>query len=123
MQTLKKTDLIFPNKYGKMLNANSYYTVFARAAEKAGIKASPHCMRHTFVYLHRTRLSLKELQNILGHDESTTTLDIYGDIINESTEATIKSINEVFNQLDDEIEKIETEKEKVKGKVIQFRAR
>ena len=120
---LKKTDLIFPNKYGKMLNANSYYTVFARAAEKAGIKASPHCMRHTFVYLHRTRLSLKELQNILGHDESTTTLDIYGDIINESTAATIKSIDEVFNQLDDEIEKIETEKEKVKGKVIQFRAR
>lgn len=116
---LKKTDLIFPNKSGKMLKANSYYTIFARAAEKAGIKASPHCMRHTFVYLHRTRLSLKELQNILGHDESTTTLDIYGDIISESTEATIKNIDEVFKQLEEEMDKVKKEDS---GKTVQFRA-
>jgi integrase len=116
---LKATDLIFPNKYGEMLNPNSYFTLFYRAAEKAGIKASPHCLRHTFVYLNRKTLSLKEIQEILGHDESTTTLDIYGDMINDSIDKTAKQIDDVFTSLDKEIEKI---KENT-GKVVEFKKR
>jgi len=104
-EELKKTNLIFPNKNGVMLRPGSYYTMIARAAEKAGIKASPHCLRHTFVYLNRKKLSLKELQNILGHDESTTTLDIYGDMIDESTDETARQMDEVFKDLDTDIEK------------------
>lgn len=120
-EELKKTDIIFPNKSGKMLQPGSYYTLFARAAEKAGIKASPHCLRHTFVFLNRKKLSLKELQNILGHDESTTTLDMYGNMINESTEETASQMDDVFKKLDEDMSKIKVEKEM--GKVIQFRAK
>lgn len=121
---LIKLNLVFPNIHGKMLRPGSYYTIFARAAKKAGIKASPHCMRHTFVFLHRNKLSLKELQNILGHDESTTTLDIYGDIINESTDTMAAQIDEVFDTLENKINEIELEKEneeeKKMGKIISF---
>jgi integrase len=117
---LKKTDLIFPNKGGKMLQPGSYYTMLARAAEKAGLHASPHCLRHTFVYRNRKKLSLKEIQNILGHDESTTTLDIYGDMLDESTEQTAKTIDESFADLEDSIEKL---KKKESAKIIDFSQR
>jgi integrase len=119
-EELKKADLVFPNRNGKMLQAGSYYTIFARAAEKAGIKASPHCMRHTFVYMNRKQLSLKELQNILGHDESTTTLDIYGDMIDEATEKTAKQIDESFADLEESINKT---REKEDAKIIDFMSR
>jgi integrase len=105
-ENLKKTNLVFPNKHGVMLRAGSYYTMMARAAKEAGIHASPHMLRHTFVYMNRKKLSLKELQSILGHDESTTTLDIYGDMIDESTDATAKTIDEVFEDIDKDIEKV-----------------
>ena len=105
-EELKKSDLIFPNKSGVMLCAGSYYTMLSRYAKDAGIKASPHCLRHTFVYMNRKKLSLKEIQNILGHDESTTTLDIYGDMIDESTEQTGKDIDETFAEFEENTEKI-----------------
>jgi integrase len=108
-EKLKVADLIFPNERGVMLKPGSYYTMLSRYAEKAGIYATPHCLRHTFVYMNRKKLSLKELQNILGHDESTTTLDIYGDMIDESTDATAKQIDETFADLDKKIDGVEDE--------------
>ncbi|MFA5196783.1 MAG: site-specific integrase, partial [Bacteroidales bacterium] len=118
-EELKKLDLVFPNKSGHMLQPGSYYTLIARAAQKAGIKASPHMLRHTFVYMNRHRLSLKELQQILGHDESTTTWDIYGDMLDESLDKTAKTIDETFADIDKEIE---TEQREF-AKVINFSSR
>lgn len=119
-EELKKSNLVFPNKKGVMLQPGSYYTMLYRYAADAGIKASPHMLRHTFVYMNRKKLSLKEIQNILGHDESTTTLDIYGDMIDESTEQTGKDIDETFADLDKSIEKI---KEREEAKIIDFASR
>jgi integrase len=105
---LKGTNcLVFPTIKGKMIKPNTFYHTMCRYAEKAEIKATPHCLRHTFVYLSRNTLSLKEIQSILGHDESTTTLDIYGDILDESTEKTVTQIDEIFNKVDEEVRKIE----------------
>jgi integrase len=115
---LKATELIFPSENGTMLKPQSYYTMLSRAAKKVGIQASPHCLRHTFVYMTRETLSLKELQSVLGHDESTTTLDIYGDMLSETLDKTAKQIDSVFNQLDLEAKKIEEKKE---GKVLEFK--
>lgn len=119
-EELKKSDLVFPSQDGVMLQPGSYYTMLARYASDAGIKASPHCLRHTFVYMNRKKLSLKEIQNILGHDESTTTLDIYGDMIDESTEQTGKDIDETFSGLDESISKY---KENELAKIIDFAKR
>jgi integrase len=101
---------VFPKKKGGMIKPNTFYHTMCRYAEAVGIKATPHCLRHTFVYLSRKTLSLKDLQNILGHDESTTTLDIYGDILDESTDKTAKQIDEIFDQVDIEFKKIEEKK-------------
>lgn len=109
-EELKKANLIFPSENGTMLKAGSYYTMLSRYAKKAGIYATPHCLRHTFVYMNRKKLSIKELQYILGHDESTTTLDIYGDMINESTDETAKQLDEVFKDIDKEVNRKEMAK-------------
>ncbi|OAA93049.1 tyrosine recombinase XerD [Clostridium coskatii] len=120
-EDLKGKALIFPSESGKMIRPDSYYTLIRRFSVKAGIKASPHCFRHTFVYLTRGNLSLKDLQNILGHSESTTTLDIYGNMLNDNTKKNIEQIDNVFNTVDKEMDKIKEEKIKNTGKIIPFR--
>jgi len=121
VKELRKADLVFPGQKGQMIKPNSYYHVISRAAVKAGFKASPHCLRHTFVYLNRGTMDLKELQNALGHDESTTTLDIYGDILSDSTKTTAAKIDDVFTKVDAEMEEIEKRKNAKLAKVIQFK--
>lgn len=110
---LKKSDLIFPGEKGEMLKPKSYYTMVRRFGEKAGIQVYPHAFRHTFVWLMRGCLSLTDLQNALGHERSTTTLDIYGMMINESAGKTAKQINKVMKDIDAQIKKIETKQNKV----------
>jgi len=117
---LKKTDrLVFPADNGNMIKPNTYYHTIVRYAEKSGIKVHPHCFRHTFVYNMRNKMSLKELQEALGHDESTTTLDIYGEMINDTTDAAASKIDMVFSgvetnivnkQAEDAAEKLAKEK-------------
>lgn len=120
----KGTDLlVFPTESGTMIKPNTYYHTIVRYAQKSGVKVHPHCFRHTFVYNMRNKLSLKELQDILGHDESTTTLDIYGDMINDTTDAKAKTIDEVFTQVDIEIEKKKAQAENTEFKVIDLSAR
>ncbi|MFZ3132726.1 MAG: tyrosine-type recombinase/integrase [Desulfosporosinus sp.] len=124
-EKLKKTALVFPSKNGTMIRPDSYYTMLRRFAIKAEIKASAHCIRHTFVYLNREAMSLKELQAILGHDESTTTLDLYGDILEETMTKTASKIDDVFDKVDKEIKRIEEEKAEKEnmpmGKLIEFK--
>ncbi|UWG96833.1 site-specific integrase [Dehalobacter sp. DCM] len=124
-EELKKTDLLFPGQDGTVILPNSFTKIVKRAALKAGINATPHCFRHTFVYLNRKALSLKDLQYILGHDESTTTLDIYGDIIDDSSEDTANVIDNIFDKMEEKLQTIAEEKNKTNGKsnVIQFRKR
>lgn len=113
-ESLKSTDyIVFPTQRGKMIKPNTYYHSLVWFAEKAKIKASPHCLRHTFVFMSRETLSLKEIQAILGHDESTTTLDIYGDILNESTDKTAAQIDDIFAKVDEEFKKVEEKKNSV----------
>lgn len=101
---LKKTfnqnkELVFPSDESKMMLPNSYYTMLTRFAKKAGIKASPHCMRHTFVYFTKDTLSIEEIQSILGHSSRTQTLEIYGDMIKDKAVAMAKEIDGVFDEV------------------------
>jgi len=122
---LKKADLVFPSENGVMIRPDSYHTMLYRFAKKAGVKASAHCMRHTFVYMMRKKFTLKDLQAALGHDESTTTLDLYGDILDESMIENASQIDDVFDKVEEEIKRIEREKDekknKAKGNVLEFK--
>ena len=66
----------------------------------------------------RQQLSLKELQSLLGHARSTHTLDIYGNILNESTDKTATQIDNIFESLEENIKEINNRKQ---GKVVEFR--
>ena len=97
--------LVFPTEKGTMIKPNTYYRTIVRYAEKAGVTAHPHCFRHTFTYFLRNKLSLKELQNALRHDASTSTLDIYGNMIDDLNDETSMTMDNVFIKVEDEIEK------------------
>lgn len=123
-ESLKKTKLLFPSGNGTMLRADSFTKMVKRFSIKAGIYASPHCLRHTFVYLSRKKLTLKELQDILGHDEKTTTTDIYGNMLDDSSEETADVIDNIFDKIDDKLAQLdeeEAQKQTNKCKVIEFK--
>lgn len=94
---------LFPNKHGDALIPASYTKLIARAAEKCGIHASPHMLRHSFVYYNRKAIDKKTLQNILGHDSSTTTDDIYGLFISDDVVETAQALDPLSNQFEDKI--------------------
>lgn len=111
--------LIFPGESGDYIKPNSYYHMLKRFGEKAGVEVYPHSFRHTFTYRMRNQLSIKELQNALGHDESTTTLDIYGDMLDDTMDKTAAQIDDVFANIDLAIENKKAEEEYVEqAKVI-----
>lgn len=112
MEEFKKSrQLLFPAEHGGMIKPNTYYHTIVRFAKKSGLKVYPHCFRHTFVHNMRKTLSLKELQEALGHDESTTTLDLYGDMINDTTESAAAKIDSVYSEIERDIVKKMVEEE------------
>jgi integrase len=120
---LKKLDLIFPSENGHLMKPDSLNSVLDRINKKTGLHVTPHMFRHTFVYMSKGRMNLKELQEALGHDESTTTLDIYGTMLSDTKTAASK-IDDVFKGLDDEKEKIEEKSKEIEiAKVIDFNKR
>lgn len=121
MEEFKKSDrLLFPAEHGEMIKPNTFYHAIVRYGNKSGLKVYPHCFRHTWVHEMRKKLSLKEIQEALGHDETTTTLDIYGDMINDTTESAADHVDEVFAGIEMEIVKkmVEEEIKKVIEKPI-----
>ena len=116
---LQKLDLIFPSENGTLMKSDSLNSVLDRINRKTGLHITPHMFRHTFVYMSKGHMTLSELQEALGHDESTTTLDIYGTMLSD-TEKVANKIDEAFAALDEEINKIET---KHQAKIINLSER
>ncbi len=103
---LQKLDLVFPSKKGTLMKPDSLNSVLDRINKKTGLHITPHMFRHTFVYMSKGLMTLSELQEALGHDESTTTLDIYGTMLSDTKEVANK-IDKVFEKLDEELDKVE----------------
>lgn len=83
-------NIIFIGIYGEPLRPQSLNNVFRRIKHYTGIEATPHSMRHTFVYYCKNKLSLSELKDNLGHDETTSTLDLYGDMLFDTSRVATK---------------------------------
>lgn len=117
---LKNAGLIFPSETGTLMKPASLNSVLDRINLKTNKHFTPHMMRHTFVFMSKGLVSLSELQEALGHDESTTTLDIYGTMLSD-TETTAKKLDNAFKDLDKAMSEIkEKAKEKELAKVIQL---
>ncbi len=73
------TDILFLNNRGRGLTRAMIFTIVRRATAAAGItaKVSPHTFRHSFAtHLLEGGASIREVQEMLGH-ESITTTEIY----------------------------------------------
>ncbi len=72
-------DIAFLNRYGRQLTRAMIFTIIKRLAAEAGIKKniSPHTLRHSFAtHLHRNGANIRVVQQLLGHEDITTT-EIY----------------------------------------------
>jgi integrase len=111
--SLFRKGLIFTTKFGEPLKPQSLNNVFRRIQEGTQIEVSPHSMRHTFVYYSKNKLTLSELKDNLGHDETTATLDIYGDFLFDA-EAVANKLDEAWQNV------VSEDKPKEIKKVVNF---
>lgn len=109
---VNETDIIFVGRNGLPIKPKSLNNVFRRVHEKTGIEVSPHSLRHTFVYYSKNKLTLSELKDSLGHDDSTSTLSIYGNMLFDTST--------VASKIDTAFKDISYKEEKKEGNVINF---
>jgi integrase/recombinase XerD len=84
---------LFLNRFGKKLNVRSFGNILTKSLAQANIarKISPHGLRHSFAtHLLEQGAGIREIQELLGHENITTT-QIY-------THLNIKKLKEDFNK-------------------------
>ncbi len=73
------TDIVFLNRYGRQLTRAMIFTIIKRLTAEVGIQknVSPHTLRHSFAtHMLQNGADLRIIQQLLGHEELTTT-EIY----------------------------------------------
>jgi integrase/recombinase XerD len=87
------SDIAFLNRYGRQLTRAMIFTIIKTLAKAAGIHKtiSPHTLRHSFAtHLLQNGADLRIIQELLGHEDITTT-EIYTHIeIQDLREAILK---------------------------------
>lgn len=88
MKGLEPGALVFTTTEGSMWNYSHFHARFWSKAVKAAKitrRVTPHMLRHTAVgYLALSgKVSLAEIQRRIGHEKITTTIDIYGGMIED----------------------------------------
>lgn len=69
-----RTAALFLNQRGERLTRQGVWGVLKKHAQKAGLKLSPHILRHSFAtHLLEGGANLKAVQEMLGHASLTTT--------------------------------------------------
>jgi integrase/recombinase XerD len=86
-------DIVFLNRYGRQLTRAMIFTIIKKLARQANIHKtiSPHTLRHSFAtHLLQNGADLRVIQQLLGHEDITTT-EIYTHIeIQDLREAILK---------------------------------
>lgn len=87
------TDFIVCRADGRYYWARAINTMIENIREAAGVKISPHGLRHTYgrEFAEKTG-NIKALQALLGHASSATT-DIYSDLAGERTRGFAESVS------------------------------
>lgn len=87
------SDIVFLNRYGRQLTRAMIFTIIKTLARQADIhkNISPHTLRHSFAtHLLQNGAALRIIQQLLGHEDITTT-EIYTHIeIQDLREAILK---------------------------------
>lgn len=81
----EENNYLFVNQYGNKLSRQGFYKLLQKLSSDVGItkNVSPHTLRHSFAtHLLESGVDLKSLQELLGHEDISTT-QIYTHISNK----------------------------------------
>lgn len=77
------------------LSEKRFYTQWRKFKKETGINCTAHELRHSFAtFAFESGVPLKAVQEILGHAQSSTTLDIYTDFRKQSFDNAAEILNE-----------------------------
>ncbi len=97
-------DLVFCNIYGRFLNSASLQVLFSSLLKKAGL---PHMRFHDLRHSAATMLlamgvPIKVVQELLGHSDISTTLNVYGHVLASMQQEAMEKLDHLFGKSEDE---------------------
>jgi len=98
-------NLIFPSRIGTPMDSANLYKDYYRHLQEAGLpKIRFHDLRHTAASLMLNHgVPAIVVSKILGHAKPSTTLDIYGHLINEMQSQAVKVMDELVTPIQVEL--------------------
>jgi integrase len=93
-EEMRAVRLIFVTDKGQPMTRDSLKNLWASTCKVAGIKVTPHQLRHSLAtLLIGDGVDVKTVQFILGHSRASTTLDMYTDPTDEGRESALQSLS------------------------------
>lgn len=91
-------NLIFSNNTGTYIDPGNFTRKLYKCCDEAGIqRINPHALRHSFATRGlEADMSLKSLQELLGHSSISITGDIYTHVLAEQKKKEISKLNSIF---------------------------
>lgn len=91
-------DLVFATEIGRLIDPGNFNRTFTRMTKRAGIEhANPHSLRHTFATRSlETGISLKILQELMGHSSMAITSDVYAHVMLERKIEEMNKLNDII---------------------------
>ena len=83
------------------LTHRRYQTLYKQFKEKTGIDCTAHQLRHSFATIaFESGVEAKAIQEIIGHKQLSTTMDIYADFRKKSLESAAEKLNKLSAKTD-----------------------
>lgn len=93
------SDLVFTRDNGKFFVYKNYIQPLCRLSEKLGFKFTFHTFRHTHAtMLLEAGVSIKQIQERLGHKNIKTTMDVYTKVSNDSKKEVVQKFDELISK-------------------------
>lgn len=95
----QKNNLVFCTDLGGYLDTRNLTRSYTRALAKAGIEHKKfHSMRHTYATrLFENDVPIKTVQSLMGHNDITTTMNIYTHVTPQQMTNEVQKLNKIFN--------------------------
>ena len=92
----KEEKYIFSDDGKKPLTSRRYITLFNEYKKKYGVSCTAHQLRHSFATIaFENGIDAKDVQEVLGHKQLSTTLDIYTDFRKNQLKELTNKLNKI----------------------------